>query len=129
MDQVFVTAALKGDAVYSSATVRIDPPLSLSRDASKAIHIGVALPYIEEGRGVKFIPHGNQPAEVTTDPDKVAYRVEVPSGPGPCVDAGGAVLPGGVWAAGPIDGLQYFYACVLSESGMIWARAPMQAAW
>jgi len=124
-NEIYVYAAVPGQAAYKIQTVRLDTPLTLTADASGVLHLGVA-PVIT-GNGLISITGGLAPQQIALNTAAVAFRVDPPAGPGPCIyPLSGAALGSASWAA---EG-SYLYVCVPNGAGVdVWARAPLAVSW
>ncbi len=101
LNQFWVQVALPGDNAQKFATVLVDAPLTISRDAAGRVHLGVALPpplAPQVGMGLISLQVAGSPDyRMQIDGAIIPFRViPPPAGPGP-------------WAPGrPAAGFSFF---------------------
>lgn len=109
----------------------VDPPLALSFDGTSP-HLSIsaiASLDVHPGVGVLCVSQVNGSVvtlQCSIDTAVVAYRVDPPAGPGPCVDPVTNLPYGaGAYAA---DGAHH-YECVQGATGWVWVASSESAAW
>ncbi len=131
LNQFWVQVALPGDSAQKFATVLVDAPLTMSRDAAGRVHLGVALPpplAPQVGMGLISLQVAGSPDyRMQIDGAIIPFRViPPPAGPGPCTGLGT-----GAWASGG----GFFFLCEIDETpgaadgALVWARMPLATSW
>lgn len=133
-NEIYVLAAVPGQASYVYQTVRVDAPLTLAADASGVLHLGAALQVtqVTAGSGMAVTTTPGIPANIYVNTDAAAYQTAPPSAPGPCIVPGPPAVPLGSAAFAVDPAGAWFYVCVpdaAQDGGLVWARAALATAW
>lgn len=139
---IFIYYALPGAANWTYKSVKLDPPLMFSVDATGQAHLSayvVSGPMGPQGPpgkdaayafGLGFVTIDNPPypKQVNIDTNYSAFRTDPPAGPGICTGlAVGQAASTRTWAADNTG----IYMCVVNDdaTGFIWMKVPGVTNW